>query len=172
MQETHGCPPYFTREMPEKERGRLQQDPREKCGELKRRQKKVGRDWGEREDIFTDTQTDGEKSRDTKRQTHADGERGGGRKRQKEMETDGQRDTRTGKCREKVFKNKLRKYFSSVSAAFILNFSQRIQMPSLAPSRASRKQGARVLSLKSRNGCGKGGSRSWDKKRPHMAMGD
>ena len=38
----------FYREVTEKERGRLQQDPREKCGELKRRQKTVGRDRGER----------------------------------------------------------------------------------------------------------------------------
>lgn len=36
------------------------------------------------EDRFTDTQTDGEKGRDTERQTHADGERGGGRKRQRQ----------------------------------------------------------------------------------------
>ena len=48
------------------------------------------------EDRFTDTQTDGEKGRDAKRQTRADGEGRG----QDEPETDGQRDPGPGKCRE------------------------------------------------------------------------
>lgn len=44
----------------------------------------MGRDGGGSErKTFTDTQADGEKSRDVKRQTHADGERGGSRERQR-----------------------------------------------------------------------------------------
>lgn len=48
------------------------------------------------EDRFTDTQTDGEKGRDAKRQTRADGEGRG----QDEAETDGQRDPGPGERRD------------------------------------------------------------------------
>lgn len=97
----------------------------------------MGRDrGGSGRKTFTDTQADGEKSRDVKRQTHADGERGRSRERQRQTA----RETLAGKCREteRVFKNNFRIYFPPISKGFILNFSQRVQMPSLAPSRASR----------------------------------
>lgn len=55
----------------------------------------MGRDGGGSE-RKTDTQADGEKSRDVKRQTHADGERGGSRERQRQTA----RETLVGKCRE------------------------------------------------------------------------
>lgn len=76
-------------------------------GELRRRQSVEG--WGRKGEEDTDTQADGEKSRNVKRQTHADGERGGSRERQRQAA----RETLVGKCREteRGFKNKFRKYF-------------------------------------------------------------
>lgn len=127
----------------------------------------MGRDGGGSErKTFTDTQADGEKSRDVKRQTHADGERGGSRERQRQTA----RETLIGKCREteRVFKNKFRKYFPLVSKAFILNFSQRVQMPSLAPHRASRNlEAGRQTPLSGRQ-WEQGSRRSQDKKQPHL----
>lgn len=71
------------------------------------------------EDRFTDTQTDGEKGRDAKRQTRTDGEGRG----QDETETDGQRDPGPGKRKETqraCLSNTLRKVETSTAFSALL----------------------------------------------------